>query len=182
MIWNTNLGRGYFDQALSYTLGNEGGYVDDPDDAGGPTNRGITIATLGSWRLQRVTHEDIKNMTDYEVAKIYYARHWIPLHLNDVTQPQIAIALFDCGVLFGTGTAAVYAQKALVDCSYDLTIDGFLGDKSMASLNAVKPAFFLKAFSELLLSRIVKTVANHPPDKKFKHGWENRVNRYLTLV
>lgn len=35
-----------FDDAFTYTIGNEGGYSNDPNDSGGPTNFGITIGDL----------------------------------------------------------------------------------------------------------------------------------------
>jgi Glycosyl hydrolase 108 len=54
-----------FSQCLAVVLAEEGGYTNDPDDRGGPTNFGITIDDLREWRGTDVTAEDVKNMTKY---------------------------------------------------------------------------------------------------------------------
>ena len=41
-----------FKRALSFVLGNEGGYSNDPRDNGGETNLGITQSTLDRARLE----------------------------------------------------------------------------------------------------------------------------------
>ena len=43
------------DDLISDIIRREGGYVNHPDDRGGPTNYGITQATLSEWRRQPVT-------------------------------------------------------------------------------------------------------------------------------
>ena len=39
---------GNFDDCLKFTLQFEGGFVNNPKDPGGPTNLGVTQATLSS--------------------------------------------------------------------------------------------------------------------------------------
>jgi lysozyme family protein len=38
-----------FDICVTFTLREEGGYVDDPSDPGGATNMGVTLATYRQW-------------------------------------------------------------------------------------------------------------------------------------
>ena len=44
------MARDNFAACLAELLVHEGGHVDHPKDPGGPTNMGITIATLADWR------------------------------------------------------------------------------------------------------------------------------------
>ena len=64
-----------FELALNFVLEREGGYVNDPDDKGGATNKGITQNTYNSW-LKSVGKpaKDVKNITDAEVKEIYFKR------------------------------------------------------------------------------------------------------------
>ena len=54
-------------------LQREGGYVDHPADKGGPTNFGITQATLANYREHAVTATDVHSLTRTEAAAIYEA-------------------------------------------------------------------------------------------------------------
>jgi Glycosyl hydrolase 108 len=65
-----------FSQCLAVVLAEEGGYTNDPDDRGGPTNFGITIDDLREWRGTDVTAEDVKNMTKAEAQEIYRSKYW----------------------------------------------------------------------------------------------------------
>ena len=62
-----------FKKALKFVLKWEGGYVNDPDDKGGATNKGITQCTYNGWlKTKGLKPKDVKNITDVEVAQIYY--------------------------------------------------------------------------------------------------------------
>ena len=56
----------------------EKGYADRAADRGGPTNFGITISTLSSWRRMNCTADDVKNMQPSEARAIYGARYLKP--------------------------------------------------------------------------------------------------------
>lgn len=61
-------------------LEREGGYVDRVADKGGPTNFGITIPTLSSWRRKQVGKQEIQALTRSEASAIYsdlYVRPWL---------------------------------------------------------------------------------------------------------
>ena len=55
-------------QIADQIIAREGGYVDDPDDPGGATQRGVTIGTLRRLGLDlngdgRVTTADVRHVT-----------------------------------------------------------------------------------------------------------------------
>jgi lysozyme family protein len=67
-----------FAAALPFILRWEGGFVDDPDDRGGRTNKGVTQAVYQAWRAdQGLPGQDVRQINDQEVASI-----WIVLVLG----------------------------------------------------------------------------------------------------
>ena len=67
-----------FKKALKFVLDREGGYVNNPNDRGGATNKGITQNTYNAY-LKGIGRAscDVRNITDAEVEKIYYSRYWL---------------------------------------------------------------------------------------------------------
>ena len=54
----------------------EGGYVNDPDDPGGPTKYGVTLATLQTYGRDltgdgRITARDVQALGKAEAARIF---------------------------------------------------------------------------------------------------------------
>ena len=62
-----------FKKALKFVLKWEGGYVNNPHDKGGATNKGITQNTYNTWlKSLSLAPRDVKNITQEEVEQIYY--------------------------------------------------------------------------------------------------------------
>lgn len=78
-----------FERALEFVLQWEGGYVNDPHDAGGETNFGIS---------KRYHPDlDIRNLTKEQVAEIYRKEYWLRVPCDTVSSPY-DIVLFDSSV------------------------------------------------------------------------------------
>lgn len=170
------------DEALAYLFRDEGtAYTNDPNDSGGPTKFGVTqrayISFLGRW----VSPDEIAALTPAQAKVFYQSRYWSPLACDRMANSGIATAIFDCGVLYGVGTAAILAQKALSLSGAQLKFDGVLGDKSLAVLNIVKPEEFLRNLHAFLLQRIDSVIKLDPKNERFRKGWTNRADRLLTL-
>lgn len=66
---------------VPFILSWEGGYVNDPDDVGGATNKGITIAT---WRLHGcdndgdgdIDADDLRIITNEQWMEIFKCQYW----------------------------------------------------------------------------------------------------------
>ncbi len=101
-----------FEACVEFTLRpeNEGNYVDNPADPGGPTNYGITLEGLTAWRGTLCTAKDVRQLTEAEAREIYEARYW-----QTVAGSQLAAGLdlmvFDFGVNHGPGAAAKMLQR-----------------------------------------------------------------------
>src|SRR5262245_28219558 len=83
-------------------LRREGGYVNNPADRGGPTNFGITQATLADWRGHAVSADDVKNMSRDEAEKIYEARYVAPFARFSGSAKLMALCV-DSAVQHGVG-------------------------------------------------------------------------------
>ena len=90
-----------FGASLPFILRWEGGFVDDPDDRGGRTNKGVTQNVYHAWRAdQGLPQQDVQQINDQEVAAIYYQRYWLPAKC-DVLRSKLDLAAFDTAVNMG---------------------------------------------------------------------------------
>lgn len=97
------------DQILDRLLAREGGYVDHPFDKGGPTNFGITLATLSEWRGRTVTPQEVRDLTEGEAREIYRAKYLAPFA---DAPADVREQLIDIGVNSGVSTAKKLWAKA----------------------------------------------------------------------
>ena len=116
-----------FDEIIEIVLEHEGGYVNDPDDAGGETKYGIAKR----W----YPNVDIKNLTKEQAKKIYHTDYWRRGKCDDVP-PQLRHIYFDMCVNFGRrGAVKVLQQAANSKNKNKIEVDGGLGP---ATLNAIQ--------------------------------------------
>ena len=76
-----------FDLFLPILLRFEGGFVDDPSDPGGETNKGVTMATFRycSHELLGIdpTSENLRAQTDAQASIIYRSLYWNKMSGDD---------------------------------------------------------------------------------------------------
>jgi lysozyme family protein len=101
-----------FVASLPFILRWEGGFVDDPNDHGGRTNKGVTQNVYNAWRAdQRSPQQDVKQINDQEVAAIYYHRYWQPSKCDELRR-KLDLAAFDTAVNMGPNRAIKVLQGA----------------------------------------------------------------------
>ena len=94
-----------FDEIIEVVLEHEGGYVNDPDDAGGETKYGIAKR----W----YPDVDIKNLTKEQAKKIYHTDYWRRGKCDELP-PQLRHIYFDMCVNFGRSGAVKVYNKLLI--------------------------------------------------------------------
>lgn len=117
-----------FDEAVAVVLANEGGYVNNPDDAGGETAWGIS--------KKQYPDVDIKNLSETSAKIIYFRDYWQPFGFQQVTSQAVATKVFDLAVNIGPVPAVRILQQALgFVLAAPIVADGKLGPltASMAS-------------------------------------------------
>lgn len=102
--------RDNFGRALAFALQYEGGYVNHPKDPGGPTNMGITIATLSHELGRRASILEVKNLTVEQAGAIYRKKYWNAIGANDLPA-GVDILAFDIAVNSGVGRALQWLEK-----------------------------------------------------------------------
>jgi len=111
------------DEILADVLAREGGYVEHPNDRGGPTNLGITMRTLEAWRGRRCTRAELKRLTRDEALQIYRRLYVEQNGIQRFDGHPIQAQLVDSAVLSGPVAAVKDLQQVL-----GVTVDGIAGD------------------------------------------------------
>ena len=166
-----------WERAIRFTLPWEGGYVNNPADRGGPTNRGITQGTLAAARKKGlVGHSDVKALTRAEAVSIYLANYWRPHDWGRYGEP-VDMIMFDIAVNHGMGGAAKIAQRACVSCGAAVAVDGKWGSQTREALYTLAWKNGLALSKMLLIKRLdfyERIIAANPSQKVFRRGWRNR--------
>lgn len=154
-----------FGNALAIILDHEGGYVDHPQDPGGATNLGITIATLSDWLDRPATKGDVRALTPASVRPIYRARYWQPVRASDLPA-GLDLAMFDYAVNSGPSRAARELQRIL-----GVTADGVVGPITIAAARSRDTRRLIEALCDARLLFL----RGLPHWGAFGRGWERRV-------
>lgn len=104
------MAKGHLNACLETVFKWEGGYVNHPKDPGGPTNRGITQATLSHERGQRASIDDVRNLTRAEAAEIYRKKYW-NLIQGEALPAGVDLLALDIAVNSGPGRALSWLNE-----------------------------------------------------------------------
>ena len=167
-----------WDTILSFILKYEGGYVNDPQDPGGETNRGITKDTLAAaFAKGIVKHNVVKNITREDASKIYEAMYYKNFGYDKLPF-AVSFVITDTTVHSGRRGAAKIAQRALVSLGYSLTVDGKWGPKTQEAFEkaaANSPELLAQAILVKRKNFFDDIIAAKPSQVKFRTGWYNRL-------
>lgn len=155
-------------------LRREGGYVDLSADRGGPTNRGITQATLAGWRGRPVTADDVKRLTEVEAREIYRERYIVEPRLHKVIDPKVRALAVDCAVNHGPRQAVKLLQLAA-----RVFPDGDLGPKTEAAVNRMTPAALYARLCAARVRFYGQIIRRDSTQHVFAEGWANRVAEFI---
>lgn len=159
---------------IPFILKWEGGFVNDPDDLGGATNKGITIGTFGDYRKRKglppPTVNDLKNLSDKDWYEIFKTLYWDRWKADEIKSQSVAAILVDW--VWASGVRSILRAQIILG----VTSDGIVGAKTIAALNAADPKKLfdaIKADRKKFIDEICKV---RPKNEKYRRGWMNRIN------
>jgi lysozyme family protein len=188
------------DILLPYILRWEGGFVNDPADAGGSTNKGVTIST---WKqcgydkdgdgdidvvdLKLISNEDVK----YRILKPFYWDRW---QADGIQSQKIANILVDW--VWGSGKHGIVIPQRILG----VQADGVVGNKTLSAVNYADPnqlfaaiykarVAFLNEITQTSIAYYEKKIERKATEKellkntnkRFLKGWLNRLESIKTL-
>jgi lysozyme family protein len=170
-----------FDECLPHILKFEGGFVDDPADHGGATNKGITQTVYNDYRQSKgELTESVKDISDFEVSTIYRHEYWDKCQCDNLPVP-LDLCVFDASVQHGASRAIKWLQLAS-----GTPPDGLMGEHTLYAVQQ----FVVDHRTHELVDSYMNTrtafyagiIARDPTQQKFEHGWANRMNQLETAI
>ena len=118
----------------------EGGYSNDPDDPGGATKYGVTLATLRRLKLDmtrdgKIDGDDVRAMTRRKAREIFIQNYYHRPQIDRLPMPLQA-TVFDMYVNSGSNAVRIL-QRLLGQMGQRLVVDGLIGPRTEAAAKAV---------------------------------------------
>ena len=151
-----------------FILSHEGGFINDKNDPGGATMKGITIATFRSVYGRSKTVNDLKNITTEQWNNIFKKYYWDKCKADLIDNQSIANMLVDFAWHSGVSKAVATIQGIV-----GVNADGIMGRVSIGAING-----YFKG-SEYIFDKLKEARKNYLKGLKnwkyFKNGWTTRV-------
>ena len=165
-----------FPKALAHTLQFEGGWSNNPNDPGGATMKGITLRTYNQYLGRQASQDELRNISDAEVAAIYRKLYWDEC-LGDALADGLDFALFDAAVNTGPREASRLLQRIV-----GAPADGVLGAKSLAAVNEYIAAQGLPKLIDAYTESRQAYYRMLPTYVHFGEGWRKRADEVAMLA
>jgi lysozyme family protein len=169
-----------FAPAFAATMKAEGGYVNDPQDPGGETYKGIARKMNSKWdgwilidlaRKEKNFPANLDNNAPLQdkINHFYEVNYWHKIRCHEINDQSIAASLFDFAVNAGTVSSAKLAQFTV-----GAAPDGVIGTDTLNKINAFDPRTFNALFALNKIARYMHICEQRQDSKKFFYGWVRR--------
>lgn len=166
-----------FKTAYEKLIKNEGGYVDDPDDLGGETYKGIARKFHPEWdgwinidllKQHKSFPANLKKDDELQwmIPRFYELKYWHKIRGNQIENQSVAEYIFDFSV-----NAGVINGSRMTQLAVKAKVDGVIGANTLKKLNAVDTELFkLRCFAVRVAKR-ANSCRKRPKNKKYLLGW-----------
>jgi lysozyme family protein len=185
----------HFNTAHQQVMGNEGGYSNNPDDAGGETYKGIARKFWPQWcgwkyvdGVKANTVEPPEHVTQayrnyvaylngclaglsvlqQQVLDFYKMNFWDKYRLSEVNDQAVADWIYD-HVVNGGGRGAMWVQEAA-----GVKADGAIGPQTIQAINAADPKALLQEACDVAAFYRLDKASADPSQIQFLPSWLRR--------
>ena len=171
----------------------EGGYVDDPDDPGGPTKFGVTLHTMRRLGMDltkdgSITGADVRALSKKQAVEVFL-RYYFEAPRVAMLPEALQASVFDMYVNAGSQAVKIL-QRLLREMGFDIAVDGAIGPKTAsAALSAASPdpVVLRDAYGVARRNYYFTLADRRPPLRKYartkaggKGGWIRRAEEFLS--
>lgn len=185
---------------LPFILRWEGGFVNDPTDRGGATNKGVTITTWRQVGYDKdgdgdIDVDDLKLLTNEDVRdRVLVPHYWNRWKADTINDQKIANILVDW--VWASGSHGIKIPQRLLG----VNVDGIVGPKTIEAVNFADPKSlfwaiydervkFINNIVERSVSEYEKKIGRKATEtellkytqKRFRKGWLNRLSELKNL-
>lgn len=160
-----------YEKIMDFIYVEEGGFVNNPNDKGGATNKGITIKTLSAHFGRAATVNDVKNLSTFTANEIYRKEYWNKI-VGDQLPSGVDYTVMDMAVHSGVSRSAKFLQRIV-----GVNQDGLIGAKTIQAVNNFIKAYSAKILIERFNTDRQKWLETLRDFKHFGRGWSARVKR-----
>lgn len=147
----------------------EGGFGMHKNDAGGWTNRGVTLDTFRRYINPDATEDDLKRMTEAQWRSISKGRFWDACNADMIKDQSVAEAIVDW--CFNSGLGMIRKVQGIVGTK----ADGIVGPLTINAINNWKPRKLHFAIKSARLEYLASITQNRSQNLDFYDGWIARV-------
>ncbi|AEO41858.1 glycosyl hydrolase 108 family protein [Xanthomonas euvesicatoria pv. eucalypti] len=167
-------------------LKHEGGFVNDPVDPGGATNKGITLSTFKAYAQNLLGIEpslaNLRALTDAQAGVIYKAQYWDRLRADQIALQPLANIVFDFYVNAGNNAIKLLQTVLNSQTGGKLVADGRMGPATFAALASSNQQDLYARYKAGRRDYYHRLVAARPALGKFLKGWLARVDSFPDSV
>ncbi len=181
------------DDIVAGILRREGGFVNDPDDPGGATNYGVTLATMRRLGLDLdrdgdVDVQDVRALSREQAGQIFKTEYYRKPKIDQLPA-ALRPSVFDMYVNAG-GAAITILQKLLAEFGFRVAVDGVLGPQTIGAAHGAMqkaPQYFVDAYGIARRNYYYRLADRRPGARKYarrrdggKGGWILRAEEFIS--
>lgn len=181
------------EQIAAEIVAREGGYVNDPDDPGGATNFGVTLATLQRLGIDktgdgRVDVADIRALSRADAERIFVEHYFRRPRLAELPV-SVQASVFDMYVNAGANAVKIL-QRLVTRMGFAAADDGVVGPRTIQAAgraDAAAPGHFADAYGIARRNYYYALGDGRPASRKYaraqsgaKGGWILRAEAFIS--
>lgn len=150
----------------------EGNFSNHPEDFGGMTMHGVTLATYRAYCGQDKTVKDLQNMSHGTWRRIMKDMYWDKVRADEIDNQSVAEIIADWCVNSGQ-TGIRKTQDVL-----GVKPDGIVGPKTLSAIKSANPKELHERLWQARYQFYHSLVKKNPSQKVFLKGWLNRLEHF----